>query len=373
MIWDRLGGFANQFEPLHSWQFVKLIGDRIKRIRERFVTSKTLSKREIARFCEQFKMLLSSGVPILEALQIIDGMSARRRFSAIIERLADGSALAQALRDYFPPMVVSSIAGAEKAGNLEEVLGQLAKYYEARAEVEEKIKSAMVYPSFVLILCFMSLFVLFAFVLPGFKSLFLDMGADLPLITLAIMNGGDIIAKVWYLPLVMVVVLGLVFVRFRKSSRGAGIIDGLALRFTSISRQQIMQSFRTLGSLLQGGIPIIGSLKTTAESIGNKAFQKIFLELREAIENGERMSDVLSRYRIFPREMLQMIAVGENSGKLPEMLVSIADFNEKEREVFIKRFTALLEPCLTLAVGIVVGIIALAMFLPMVNMISGLQ
>ncbi|MFC1571103.1 type II secretion system F family protein [Candidatus Margulisiibacteriota bacterium] len=332
-----------------------------------------LDKRAIARFCSQFQILLASGVPLLESLQIIKRMLKREELDSIILKLSEGSSLAEAMRCLFPTMVVSSIESAERAGNLEEVLGRLSKYYEERAEMEEKIKSALIYPSFVVTLCLASLIVLLVFVLPGFKSLFSDLDADLPLFTQIIIGFGEGFSKVWYVPVFVCSGLGIYIPRYRKTEQGAMTLDRLILKLRFVYREQIIQSFRTLGSLLRGGIPIVQALTTTANSSKNRAFQNIILEIKRAIEDGEKLSVAFAKYEIFPQEAIQMIAVGENSGTLAEMLLSIANFYEKEREVFIKRFTTMLEPALTLIVGLVVGIIAIAMFLPMINMISKLQ
>jgi type II secretory pathway component PulF len=334
---------------------------------------RNLSKREVSRFCGQLKMLLSSGVPLLEGLNIIKSMSPRKEFDTLIQQVSEGESLARAMEGHFPAVVASSVASAERAGNLEEVLDRLRGYYEDRAETEEKMKSALIYPSFVTILCLLSFVVMVFFVLPGFKDLFLDMETDLPLFTRIIMNLGEILSKFWYLPFLFAFAVGALFFRFRRTGRGALALDRWMLRIKWLSREQITQGFRTLGSLLQGGIPIIEALNTTVESLRNRAFRKIMLEIKDAVENGEKVSEALSRYGIFPRESIQMISIGENSGKLDEMLLGISEFYEKEREVFIKRVTTLLEPALTLLVGLMVGIIAIAMFLPMINMISGLQ
>jgi type II secretory pathway component PulF len=336
-------------------------------------SGRIFNKREISRFCGQLQMLLASGVPLLEGLRIVRGMTGRKEFDALIQGISEGESLARAMQEYFPPMVTSSVEGAERAGNLEEVLARLSKYYEDRAEVEEKIKSALIYPSFVIILCLISLIVLFLFVLPGFKNLFLDLDTDLPVFTQVLMSLGDVFSKTWFIPFLFLFTLGVLFSRFKRTKQGALKWDKLILKIKLLSREQVIQSLRTLGSLLQGGIPIVEALKTTANSIKNRAFQQIMLEIKLAIENGERMSEVLSRYSLFPKESIQMISVGEQSGKLAEMLLNISSFYEKEREVFIKRFTTLLEPTLTLAVGVLVGMIAIGMFLPMINMISKLQ
>lgn len=328
-----------------------------------------LTSREISRFCGQLKMLLASGVPLLEGLRIVKNISRRGEYESLIQKISEGGSLAGAMQNSFPPMVTSSIEGAEKAGNLEEVLSRLSKYYEDRAEVEEKIKSAMIYPCFVIILCLVCLIVLLFFVLPGFKTLFADLDAELPLFTQIIVNSGEAFSNYWHVPLSIIIAFCLSISRFRNTRR----MHALILKIKFLRRGEVIQVFRSLGSLLAGGIPIIEALNTAYRSSRNKAVQNIIINVKEEIENGVRLSEALAQHKMFPKESVQMLSVGENSGKLAEMLLSISDFYEKERETAIKRFTTMLEPAMTLIVGLVVGVIAIAMFLPMISMISRLQ
>ncbi len=337
--------------------------------RKRFVPT----KRQIAHFCDQLKMLLVAGVPLLEALQIVNNISSSNRYESLINMIAEGQSLAQAMGGSFPQMVISSVEGAEKSGGLAEALENLSNYYEHQAEVEDEIKSALVYPGFILALCFLSMFVLLVFVLPGFKSLFADMGAELPLLTMLLINFGDMFSRFWLLFFVVIVLGCLLIVFYKRTNKGALRIDQLLLKIGFVRKQQVINAFRSLGSLLKGGVPIIEALNTAASSSSNKAFKNIFFHIKAEIENGNSLSDVLKRQPVFPKESFQMISVGENSGRLAEMLLSICDYYERERQVAIKRFTALLEPCLTLFVGIMVGVIAVSMFLPMMNVISQLQ
>jgi type II secretory pathway component PulF len=333
----------------------------------------TLCKREISRFCGQLKILLASGVPLLEALEIVSRIFRRRDMEDLIQQLSNGQSLAKSMQRYFPPLVVSSVAGAERSGNLEEALGRLSGYFEQRAEMEEKIKSSLIYPCFVMVLCLFSLFALFVLVIPGFKDLFAGMGAEIPFYTRIILASSEIILKYWSRALFLTLISLILFRYWVRNKKSGLLFDWILLRVRFLGREQIIQGFRTLGALLQGGVPIKEALQITHESATNLAFKKIILEIKEAVESGERLSNTLPKYKIFPAEAAQMISVGEGSGKLAEMLQNIAGFYEKERELFIKRFTTMLEPSLTLIVGIVVGVIALSMFLPMMDMVSKLQ
>ncbi|MFH1542381.1 MAG: type II secretion system F family protein [bacterium] len=330
--------------------------------------TKPLNKRQISRFCSQLKTLLSSGVSLIESLQITSKIIKRKELSEIIDKVSEGQSLAEAMKGQFPPLVVSSVESAEQTGSLEHVLERLAKEYENRAEVEEKIMSALIYPVFVITLCLVSLIVLLVFVLPGFKGLFADLDAELPLFTRLIIGGGDVFAKVWYVPIALSLSLG-----YYLPNKQRLLYDRLLMRLKWFQREQIILTFRNIGSLLQGGVPIMEGLDSTIKAIKNSSWQDNLQQISRSIENGEPLSAELAKYSFIPEEAVQMVAVGENSGRLAEMLISIANFYEQERTVFLKRFTTMLEPIMTLFVGLVVGIIAMAMFLPMINMISQIQ
>lgn len=333
----------------------------------------SFTKREIARFLGQLQMLLSAGVPLLSALQIIKNMTRRQFVDKVKESLSEGNSLGSSLQPYFPPLVISSLESAEQAGNQEEALERLSRYYEESAETEEKIKSALIYPAFVSALSLFSLLILFIFVLPGFKSLFADLDAELPLFSRIFIGAGESISRIW--PLFFVGGLGgaAFLSRYRKSERGALATDKWLMGTKWFAREQIIHGFRVLGSLLKNGVSIREALDAVVRSSKNRYFSGLVSEVKNDIEEGESLSAAFSRHKLFPNEAVQMVSVGEGSGNLAEMLLSVAGFYEKEREVRLKRFTVMLEPILTLLVGAVVGLIVLAVFLPMMSVISKLQ
>jgi len=322
---------------------------------------KKLDTGRLAQFCHQLNLFLSSGIPLLSSLQMLN----YKFMDQVVEKVSHGHSLAQALNPFLPALVISAVESAEQAGNLEEVLSYLAGYYEKRAETEDKIKSALVYPCFVIVLCLISLIMIFGFVLPGFQNLFIDMEIDLPLFTRILIFTGKII------PLIIPVSLLVVFLGFKKLKGEK--LDALLLKSKLFARTQISHACRTLGSLLHGGLPISQALTSTIDTIASQSFKKIMENIKEQIENGAKLHQAAAEHAAFPAEAIQMLKVGENTGRLSEMLFSIADYYEKERELFIKRFTALLEPGLTLFVGLIVAMVALAMFLPMLSIMSQIQ
>jgi len=213
----------------------------------------------------------------------------------------------------------------------------------------------------VVILCLCSVGILSFMVLPGFESMFADLGGGIPTTTVIVMA----FFKIFPLLLAAAVMAGVLFLRQMD--------DGILLRFDFYRNSQLINAFGMLGSLLQGGVPMLEAMGIVETTTSNCSFRKIISTVKVRIAQGEKMSASLGGHAVFPGQAIQMVTVGENSGQLPEILLGIAEFYEKEREVMIKRFVSLLEPALTLIVGLVVGVVVLAMFLPMINMISRLQ
>jgi type IV pilus assembly protein PilC len=336
-----------------------------------------LAKRETSHFCSQLKMMLASGIPLLEALTVIQGIAVRKKYSnqirMLINRVTEGYSLSESALGFLPPLAIGSLRAAERAGNLEETLENLSKYFENQADFEEKVIGAFIYPTFVLGLSFLIVFALIFFVLPTMKGLFADLGGELPLITNAILSLGDYLSWWCFFLAGLLGVGGWLLLRQKDSEK----IEQIVLRipfFGKLIRQEvIIHGFGTLGTLLNGGTPMLEALIIAADTSRSVVFKKIIWKTRKGVENGEKLSEELGKFSFFPEETMQMLKVGENSGRLGQMLLDIANFLAKEREISLKRFTTLLEPAMTLAVGLVVGLIVLAIFLPVINMISKLQ
>lgn len=338
-----------------------------------------LNKRQTAVFCSQLKSLLASGMPLLEAMTIIRDLPQSKKHTsslkAIITRLNNGYSLSEASGELLPAMATGALSAAEQAGDLEVSLGRLADYYAGKADLDEKLIGALIYPAFVGLLSFTSIIVLIVFVIPGLKGLFSDFEATLPPITSAILATSDAFSQYWP---VMVILAGLAVLWFHRiKGKDPARVEKIILKMPLVGRlykqELIIQGFGTLGSLLSGGTPIVAALKITADSSKSRIFKDVILSSKTEIENGGRLYAAFAGKNFFPLDAVQMLQVGENSGQLDRMLSNIADFQAKERELFLKRITTLIEPAMTLIVGIVVGVVVLAMFLPLLNMVSSLQ
>jgi len=324
----------------------------------------TLNNRQTSNFCSQLKMLLASGMPLVDALSIMKDLFAKQRngvqFDRVITEVTNGHALSESVAGLLPHLAVASLCAAENAGNLEETLGQLADFFRSKAELEEKLKGALVYPCFVLALSFLIIVGLFVFILPGFNGLFSDLGVELPLPTKILLSIGNY----WYL-FIAASLFSILFIR--RNLLCLPVVGRL------YRQEEIIQSLGSLGSLLRGGVPMLEALQTVSESARSERLKRIMREVSVAVQDGEKLSAALAASGFFPSEAIQMLRVGESSGQLSEMLLAIGEFQAREREEYLKRITSLIEPTMTLSVGMIVAAVVMAVFLPLINMISSLQ
>ena len=338
-----------------------------------------LNNRRTAAFCSQLSALLASGLPLLTAISIIRDLPQNKKHSANLNRLIDqlnqGLSMSEAVKLLLPPLAVGAIGAAERAGDLEASLTRLAAYHAEKADQEEKLAGALVYPACVAATSLLSVLVLVVFVLPGLKGIFADLELQLPPATGFVLGVSDGLTRLWP---VFVVTLGLVGVLAVKIKRGRSAgLEKIIMKtpfLGQLYRQELtIQVCGSLGSLLQGGTPILEALRVAGRSIDSPIMRELLQSAGRGVANGGRLSAVLSDGNLFLPEAVQMIGLGENTGQLDRMLSAACEFQARERELMLKRNLALLEPALTLGVGLIVGFIVLAMFLPLINMVSSLQ
>ncbi len=337
------------------------------------------NKRETAAFCSQLRSLLTAGLPLLAAMKIIEELQQSKKCRTELEiageRLNLGWPLSQAASQLLPAPACGSLAAAERAGSLEENLGRLAGYYAGKAELDEKLAAALVYPVFVLGLSLVSVAVLVVFVLPGMKSLLADLEAELPPLTRYILALSDAVSIFW--PALIVLPAVIMAAGFKLLKQNHPAVEKVLLRAPIISKlyrqEQSIQVFGTLGTLLQGGSPMIEALEIAQASTRSPAMKMVLNAAGQEVSGGEKLSASLAQYPHFPVSVIRMLKIGERTGQLDRMLGEIAAFQSREREALLKRSVALIEPCLTLAVGLVVGVVVLALFLPLVDLVSSLR
>jgi len=349
-----------------------------KRARGRRVNSKNL-----AVFTRQFSVMIDAGLPLVQCLDILGTQEEDKNFArVIIETRSDvegGSSLADAMRKHpkvFDALFTNMIAAGEAGGILDTILKRLAVYIEKNVKLKQQVKSAMMYPIAVLTIAAGVVAVILWKVIPTFAAMFAGLGAELPLPTRVVIWMSDSLVR--FLPFIVVGLVAMVFAlkQYYGTDGGRHVIDRLVLKMPvlgMIMRKIAVARFcRTLSTLISSGVPILDGLEITAKTAGNAIVEDGIMTTRKSIERGETVSAPLKETGVFPAMVTQMIGVGEATGALDTMLAKIADFYEEEVDVAVAGLLTLMEPIMIAFLGIIVGGIVIAMYMPIFSMISKL-
>jgi len=334
-----------------------------------------IKKRAVAVFTRQLATMIDAGLPLVQSLDILAMQQENKAFKEVIKNIKEdvegGSTFAGALRKHpkaFDDLYVNLVVAGEEGGILDNVLNRLAVYIEKAESLKKKIKSAMVYPSAIVGVAIIVVAVLMIFVIPVFSKIFGEMGHTLPLPTLIVIGMSNILKRYIVFLVIALVILAFMLRRYYATEKGKMAIDSLILKlpvFGMLFRKVAVARFsRTLSTLITSGVPILDGLTITSKTAGNKPIEYAIMQARTSISEGETIAEPLARSEVFPPMVTQMIAVGESTGSLDSMLTKIADFYEEEVDVTIGALTSLLEPLLMVFLGVTVGGIVIAMYLP---------
>jgi len=334
-----------------------------------------IKKRAVAVFTRQLATMIDAGLPLVQSLDILAMQQENKAFKEVIKNIKEdvegGSTFAGALRKHpkaFDDLYVNLVVAGEEGGILDNVLNRLAVYIEKAESLKKKIKSAMVYPSAIVGVAIIVVAVLMIFVIPVFQKMFGEMGHTLPLPTLIVIGMSNILKRYIVFLVIALVFLAFILRRYYATEKGKMAIDSLILKlpvFGMLFRKVAVARFsRTLSTLITSGVPILDGLTITSKTAGNKPIEYAIMQARTSISEGETIAEPLARSEVFPPMVTQMIAVGESTGSLDSMLTKIADFYEEEVDVTIGALTSLLEPLLMVFLGVTVGGIVIAMYLP---------
>jgi type IV pilus assembly protein PilC len=344
---------------------------------------KKVSAKNLAVFTRQFSVMIDAGLPLVQCLDILGSQEEDKNFSATIldtrTEVESGASLADAMRKHpkaFDPLFTNMIAAGEAGGILDTILKRLATYIEKNVKLQGQVKSAMIYPVAVILIAGLVVGVILWKVIPTFANLFEGLGAELPLPTRVVIAASNNLVK-YFLPLAVVAgAIGWGVKRYYSTPGGRRAIDRLLLKapvLGDILRKISVARFcRTLATLISSGVPILDGLDITARTSGNAIVEDAIMETRKSIERGETISAPLRDTKVFPSMVVQMIGVGEATGALDTMLAKIADFYEEEVDTAVAGLLTLLEPIMIAILGVVVGGIVIAMYLPIFDLISKL-
>jgi type IV pilus assembly protein PilC len=340
-----------------------------------------VSTRDIVIFTRQFATMINAGLPLVQSLDILAKQSENKTLRKVIEQVLydveSGQTLADSMRSHskvFPDLYVNMVAAGEAGGILDTILLRLAVFLEKADALKRKIKGAMIYPSVILTVAVGAVAVLLIFVIPTFQTMFASAGIALPAPTRFVIFLSESLQAKWYV-MVLAVVMTVVLVRqFYKTPTGELAIDRLLLNlpiFGNMQRKGAIARFtRTLGTLVSSGVAILDGLEITAKTSGNRVLHDAIMESRSSIAGGETISEPLKRSGVFPPMVVSMINVGEQTGGLDEMLTKIADFYDEEVDAAVSALLAAMEPLMIVFLGVVVGGMIVAMYLPIFDMIG---
>jgi len=341
----------------------------------------SVSEKEIVVFTRQFATMIDAGLPLVQCLEILasqqDNKAFKKTLTDIRQSVEGGLTFAAALKQHpkvFSGLYANMVEAGEAGGILDTILNRLAQYMEKAMGLKKRVKSAMIYPSTIITVAVVVVIFLLIFVIPTFKAMFEGFGATLPLPTVIVLELSRI-ARQYFLVVLGVVVAAVVGLRYWYSTpAGKLTVDSLLLKapvFGILIRKVAVAKFtRTLGTLISSGVAILDGLEITARTAGNKVVENAVMRTRASIAEGKTISDPLKASGVFPPMVVQMIAVGEQTGALDAMLGKIADFYDDEVDTAVTNLTSLLEPMLMVFLGVVIGGVVIAMYLPIFKLVT---
>ncbi len=344
-----------------------------------FAKGKKVKPKQITILTRQLATMIGSGVPLLRSISIIAGQSENDRLRDIMDTvkfdLSSGTALSQSVNKFpkqFDDLFVNMVKAGEASGSLDLVLDRLAVSMEKAEVIKGKVKNAMVYPVVVLVIATTIQFLLLTFVIPQFVKMFNDSGIALPLITKMVIGASDWTVSNWWL--IIMAMLGAVygFKKYRSTVKGKRKLDQIALKlplFGKLNRKVAVAKFtRTMATLLDSGVPILSAFDIVADVVGNAIIKDAVVKAKASIKEGNTIARPLQESEQFPLMVINMIEIGEESGTLVEMLEKVANYNEREVEEEISNLLAAMEPLTILIMAIMIGIVVIALFLPMFSL-----
>ena len=335
----------------------------------------------IAIFTRQFSVMIDAGLPLVQCLEILAGQQEHKAFKRsliqIRQDVESGSSLADAMRKHpktFNDLFTNMVAAGEAGGILDTILQRLAAYIEKSVKLNSQVKSAMIYPVAVISIAVIVVAVILWKVIPTFAALFAGLGAELPLPTRVVIALSNFIADYWWLIIIVVASTIYALKRYHDTYNGKRVLDGLLLKMPVMGilmrKIAVARFCRTLATLTSSGVPILDGLQITAKTAGNSIVEDAIMATRKSVEEGKTISEPLGDTDVFPSMVVQMIAVGEQTGALDAMLSKIADFYEDEVDTAVAGLMKLLEPVLIAFLGVAIGGIVIAMYMPMFTLIG---
>jgi len=343
-----------------------------------------IKTRDIVIFTRQFATMINAGLPLVQSLDILAKQTENKALQdvtrSVVFDVESGHTLADAFAKHpkaFPDLYVNMVAAGEAGGILDTILLRLATFLEKSDALVRKVKGAMVYPAVIFAVAGIAVAVLLIFVIPTFQSMFASVNLELPLPTRIVIGASDMLINYWWVLILVAVGTVVGIQRYYATADGRKRIDTLMLNLPVLGdllRKSAVSRFtRTLGTLISSGVSILDGLEITAKTAGNRVIHDAVMESRASIAGGETIAAPLEKSKVFPPMVISMISVGESTGGLDEMLSKIADFYDEEVDVAVSALLSLMEPIMIVVLGVIVGGMVVAMYLPIFDMVNAVQ
>ena len=338
--------------------------------------SKKIKLKDISLFCKQMSVMLNSGIPLNNAVDILeqqtDAKNLKASLKVISKSLKEGSQLSKAMLDQegmFPDLLIRMVQAGEKTGKLDEVLEKMSEHYNKELKTSRQIRGAMIYPAVLAFLAVAAVLALLYIVIPSFSGIFEQSGMDMPLPTRIVLAASNFVRSYWYILFGVTGILVFLFLRYRSTEAGRYQLDRLKLWLPVIKgpMQKIVTArfASTLAILTSAGIPLVEAIESAAATTNNAVVIEKMKIANEGLQKGERLTGMITATGLFPPMMLSMVKIGEESGSLESMLVKTSDYYEEELETAIKQLLSLLEPAMIIVMGVIIGGIVASVMLPM--------
>src|SRR6266852_1993563 len=343
-----------------------------------------IKTRDIVIFTRQFATMINAGLPLVQSLNILAAQTENKTLAevtrAVVYDVESGNTLADAFSKHpraFSALYVNMVAAGEAGGILDTILLRLATFLEKNDALVRKVKGAMIYPAVIMSVAAIAVVVLLIFVIPVFAGMFASAGQALPLPTRIVIGASGFLRSYWWIIGAIIITGGYSFNKYYATQPGKLVVDRAMLHFPvlgDVLRKSAVSRFtRTLGTLISSGVSILEGLEITAKTAGNRVIQDAIMQSRSSIAGGDTIAQPLQKSKVFPPMVISMIAVGEQTGGLDEMLSKIADFYDEEVDAAVSNLLSLLEPIMIVFLGVVVGGMVVAMYLPIFDMVNAVQ
>ncbi len=345
--------------------------------------TRKVKTKELAVFSRQLSVLIDAELPLIQSLNILSEQAKTKYFKKVINKVREdveaGSTLNQAMRRFpkvFDDLFCNMISSGEQSGSLDIMLRRLSDFLERIVKIRSQVRQAMIYPAAIITFAILVVIFMMWQVIPVFAEVFMELGAQLPGLTVLVLNLSLFVQKniIWIVVAIVALVVG--FKMVQKNRKARRVLDRMKLSMplfgTLLEKYGLSRVTRTLSTLLSGGVPMLDSLKITSATSGNMIIEENILEVRTLVAEGSSMNDALKEVGGFPFMMTQMVGVGEATGTLDEMLTKLADFYDEEVDATVKSLLSILEPILLIGVGGLVGSIVISMYLPIFSLIAQL-